>query len=565
LLTIPLGAPPLRLASGGIAPPPGQGAAEPDEAIGRCVLAGAIGLSIAAVAAPIVLATLPGMRGLLGDPPVAKILLVLLLLAPAAVGLATGLSGLARVARSVAKAEHEAEQAVLRILVAALLFGYVAASVGLLGIMDRASLSLPIAASGLIAAWLLLLHIMLWPARSIARRCCAIVMDAALISAFLYSGGENVAGWYPLYLLATCYAGFRFGVAALSWSAALSLLGFAGVVATTEFWQEQPALTAGLILALALVPALLAVPLRQLAERRAAAGAADVARAHFIAAVTEGLRAPLAALLDPDSPSDDRSPKHSASLDSIRDLLALAAIEAGTFAPRTEAFDLHALLNDTLAPRRHAAAAKGVVLRWRIDPYLTSRVCGWREPIERVLGNLVDYAIAATDAGAVRVAVAAPAGEGEGVALILTIDCGADPIAAEMAAMIDPFAATGHDALGLAFARRVLGLMGGCIGIDAIAVGQTRFTIELVLAKDTTTTAIAPNSANCPVLIGPRTACSPARLANSSTDGTRLCCGSVRPRPRSNTSLGSIRPSERCCSSTAARSRSPQWGWSIAL
>jgi signal transduction histidine kinase/HPt (histidine-containing phosphotransfer) domain-containing protein len=491
----------LRPASGPVAVPWEPDAAEPEATIGRCVLAGAIGLSIASVAVPIVLATSPGMRGLLGRPPVDNILLVLLLLAPAAVGLATGLSGLARVARSVAKAEYEAEHAVLRILVAALLFGAVAASVGLLGIMDRASLSLPIAASGLIAAWLLLLHIMLWPTRSITRRCCASLMDAALISAFLYAGGENAAGWYPLYLLATCYAGFRFGVAALSWSAALSLLGFAGVVATTGFWREQPALTAGLILALALVPALLAVALRQLAEQGAAAGAADVARARFISAVTEGLRTPLEALLDGGSPSDDARPEHSAALSSIRDLLAVAAIEAGTFAPRIEAFDLHALLNDTLASRRHVAATKGIALRWRIDPYLSSRVCGWREPIERVLGNLIDYAIGATEAGAVRVAVAASADQGTRVPLILTIDCGADPIAAETAAIIDPFAASGHDALGLAFVRRVLGLMGGCIGIDAVAAGQTRFTMELVLAKDMTTTEISPGSASCPVLI----------------------------------------------------------------
>jgi HPt (histidine-containing phosphotransfer) domain-containing protein/DNA-binding response OmpR family regulator len=250
-----------------------------------------------------------------------------------------------------------------------------------------------------------------------------------------------------------------------------------------------------------LVPALLAVPLRQLAERRAAAGAADLAKTRFITAVTESLRAPLAALLDPDLSSDDPGLDRSASLSSIRDLLILAAIEAGTFAPPVEAFDLHALVNDTLASRRDAAGGRGIGLRWRIDPFLTSRVCGWREPIERVLCNLVDYAIASTEAGAVRVAVAAPAGEGERVPLILTIDCGAEPIAAETAAMIDPFAGSGQAAIGLAFARRVLGLMGGSIAIDAIAVGQTRLTVELSIAKDLTTTGISLISSSCPVLI----------------------------------------------------------------
>jgi len=161
-LTIASYAAPLRPAGEAVAPP-GQAAAEPREAIGRRVLAGAIGLAIAAVSVPIVLAILPDMRGLLGRPPVASILLALLLLAPAAVGLATGLSGLARVARSVANAEHEAEQTVLRILVVAVLFGCTAGG-AVFGIVDDASLALPIAASGLIAAWLLLLSIVLWPA-----------------------------------------------------------------------------------------------------------------------------------------------------------------------------------------------------------------------------------------------------------------------------------------------------------------------------------------------------------------------------------------------------------------
>ena len=78
-----------------------------------------------------------------------------------------------------------------------------------------------------------------------------------------HCGGENAAGWYPLYLAATCYIGFRFGVGALLSSALLNLLGFAAVVASTEFWQQQPALTAGLILALIVLPVLVAAPLRE--------------------------------------------------------------------------------------------------------------------------------------------------------------------------------------------------------------------------------------------------------------------------------------------------------------
>src|SRR5437763_727528 len=81
---------------------------------------------------------------------------------------------------------------------------------------------------------------------------------SGLFSAFLHFGGGAVAGWYPLYLLAICYAGFRFGVGALLWTAAGSVLGFAAVVLSSPQWQQQPLLAIGLLLALALLPAVAA-------------------------------------------------------------------------------------------------------------------------------------------------------------------------------------------------------------------------------------------------------------------------------------------------------------------
>ncbi len=467
----------------------GEGAPQPaGEAIGHGALAAAIGLAITAIAVPIATAALPGVLGLIGPPAFANILLGLLLFASAAVGLAAALFGLAQVGQSLAQAGHEPEQAVSRIFVLALLFGYAAAIAVPAEAERSASFELPLAAATLAAAWLLLLHILLQPAPSAVRRACGMVLDAAVVSALLHCGGETTAGGYPLYLVATCYTGFRFGVGALLSSAVLNLLGFAAVVASTEFWQQQPALTAGLILALIVLPALVAAPLRERAASQAAAMAAIRAKVRFLRVMTETLQPPLATTFDAVSPLDRAEPDLALLRLHIGDILALAAIEAGNFAPRSEAFDLHALVNETLGSRSRETATEGIALRWRIDPYLPYRVYGWRQPFERALRNLLDNAIATSEGGAVRVGLAALGGDAERVRLALTIDCAADPVAAAAAITADPLAAddadSGGNEFGVALARRIVELMGGRIRVDAVAPGQTRYTAEVDLAID---------------------------------------------------------------------------------
>src|SRR5205814_1560343 len=82
----------------------------------------------------------------------------------AAVGLAVALSGLGRVSRSLGAASQMSEQAVLRIFVAALLFGHAVALATVFDSTPASSWPLPIAEAGLVVGWLVLLVTMLWPA-----------------------------------------------------------------------------------------------------------------------------------------------------------------------------------------------------------------------------------------------------------------------------------------------------------------------------------------------------------------------------------------------------------------
>src|SRR5205823_1045867 len=126
----------------------------------------------------IAIITLPGIRGLIGPPALAPLLIALLLLTPAAVALKTALAGLAPVTRALAGMGHEPEQAVLRIVVAALVFGYAAVAALAMGAPPAASLAVTVAASGILAGWGVLLHLVLRPAVSRLRRGGAMILDS---------------------------------------------------------------------------------------------------------------------------------------------------------------------------------------------------------------------------------------------------------------------------------------------------------------------------------------------------------------------------------------------------
>ena len=107
-----------------------------------------------------------------------------------------------------------------------------------------------VAALGLAGAWVFLLLTILDPVPSPLRYYLGSIFDAALLSAFLHVGAMLSAPWFPLYLLAAFYAGFRFGPAELTAASIANLIGFAIVVATTPFWQQQVLLAGGFVVAM---------------------------------------------------------------------------------------------------------------------------------------------------------------------------------------------------------------------------------------------------------------------------------------------------------------------------
>ncbi len=294
--------------------------------------AATLGLVLAAILPAIALVAFPEMVGLLGPLPTAVSLLGALALAPAAVGVVTALQGLEAVrARFRARPDKDHEHAVFRVLGQALLLVYA---------FGLAALGSPAAAPCLLAAilalalgWSFLLHVLLSPAPSAARRIAAIVIDVAVLAAFLHLGEGETAALYPIYLATAFYAGFRLGIGALLTAAIGGVVGFGAVVATSPFWQSQPGLAAGLIMVLAAMPGAVAMLTRAQARLRDEAAEASEARARFLTVIGRGLRGPVDAMArvlpGAGSSAAGAGLPARALLTQISEVLDLAAIEVG--------------------------------------------------------------------------------------------------------------------------------------------------------------------------------------------------------------------------------------------
>jgi hypothetical protein len=440
----------------------GAGELPASEATGRWLTPMAAGLALAAAAAPIAVALAAGANALLWPPLVASALVALLVAAPAGAGLAAVLIGTRRLVALAEQAGGDGEHAALRVGAATLLFGY-ALLLPALGPDDRGARDcVPITAAELVSAWTLLFCVMLWPITPAVRRLPAIVLDLSLFSAFLHCGGREVAGWYPLYVIVTFYAGLRYGVAALLTAAAASVVGFAAVVASTESWRAQPALCAGLLLALFLLPALLLMTLRRAAAARSAAARAEANRQDALLAIAQSLRRPAV--------HDDAGSARAAPID---DILDFAALETGTFLPPLVTFDLRALIRQTLAPLQGEAAGRRVILRWRVDPRLPNRLRGQAEALTRILRVLAEHATTATRTRVARLAVETGHREPDRVRLDLRLD-GAE----------EPRLGLDGKPLAVALLQRLAALAGGTFMTEPLGDRQSRLCVSLPLAVE---------------------------------------------------------------------------------
>jgi len=251
------------------------------------------------------------------------------------------------------------------------------------------------------------------------RRVAANVADIIAVTYLMANTGESGAPLFVIYLWVTLGNGFRFGLAAMGISTVLSVAGFAVVMLTVDLWRQHAMLSAGVMLALVVLPAYAAHLIRQLHRARERAEEASAAKSQFLARMSHELRTPLNGILGTaDLLRNNRrltTADHellgviqesvSVSLRQIDSVLDFARIEAGKLVLEQTEFDLHQMLHATVLMVSPAAREKNLRLLVRISPQAPFRLIGDSHHLREILLNLLSNAIKFTHSGYVAIQV----------------------------------------------------------------------------------------------------------------------------------------------------------------
>jgi two-component system, sensor histidine kinase RpfC len=410
----------------------------------------------------------------------------------------TGVIGGLR-ARLAARPDSEHEQAVMR------LFNTLAIGLYLMPEFSEHWAVRAVCVTYLAGGVLILAGILVSPGASPSRRVLGALIDVSMVTYCLTAFGERGAPLFMFLLWITLANGFRFGARYLVVSLVFSVVGFAVVLLSSDFWVAHRGLGIGLMLGLIVLSLYVRKLVMQLHDAVARAEAANQAKRRFISVVSHEMRTPLNAIIGMADLLRDTSLNREQAdmlqtlrgssrvmLGLIEDVLDFSKIEAGKVVLERTDFDLHALVNSTSRIVTAQAAAKGIDFLVSIMPEVPPLVRGDPHHLRQVLINLAGNAVKFTERGSVTVHVSAQGESDASVQVKFSVrdtGIGIPPEARER--IFDSFTQAdesttrrfGGTGLGTTIARQLVNMMGGRIGLEsAVGLGST-FWFELELAK----------------------------------------------------------------------------------
>jgi two-component system capsular synthesis sensor histidine kinase RcsC len=236
----------------------------------------------------------------------------------------------------------------------------------------------------------------------------------------------------------------------------------------------------------------------------AAAESANRAKSVFVATMSHEIRTPLNGILGHlelfarsslDHGQHERLSRIRQSADSlmsiISDVLDFSKIEAGQLDIDVVTFEPRALIESVALLYAPAAQAKGIELRYRVEPELARTYKGGLTRIEQILRNLVSNAVKFTESGRVMLRASLARGATRTVRFEV-FDSGIGMLPEQQAHVFQPFVQAdagiarrfGGTGLGLALCRQMSDLLGGSISVLSTSGVGSVFTVDVPLEAE---------------------------------------------------------------------------------